>query len=597
MIYIIAIYTVLIFFSIFFLKGMPYKVTDYSSQYLSKDRIAAMNTGAESAEVSDLLIYQKSRPDSVASLEQFREILKEMKVGAEEEELSEADFDDLGSYSRVLLDLPSLSAADSYFDRIRDYVMDGGQLLIWCPPDYTESSEEWESLLGISKLNASGVHTESFYPFADFMLGGNQTYRVRSDGASAVNASLTDDCRVYAKDQIGEMPIVWDHAVGTGRVVVCNYPDCTKLTRGIFSSAYSLLGDVSAWPVINSQTFFLDDFPAPMINNVNVEKISSGNILYQNFISDEWWPDIHELGQKYNLPFTAMLIETYDIPQNGQIKRNTDLSGFTYYGRAITYDGGEIGIHGYNHQPLAGPDFQYTEDYGYKTWNSYSEMFQALSEAESFIEEIYPGSNPSVYVPPSNVLPPEGRQMIGTVFPDIHAIASVYLDGGDAYDQEFRVSEDGIVETPRITSGEIVNGQSLLLACSELNFHYVNTHFIHPDDVMEKERSNGQKWIFLKGRLDQYLNYIESSAPDIRHLTGSGLAGAVERFYYVRPEMQVSDSEISIHLDNHTDAEYLMVRINNGKKPDQVSGGSIQELTDSLYLVTCNEDQVEISLE
>jgi len=82
----------------------------------------------------------------------------------------------------------------------------------------------------------------------------------------------------------------------------------------------------------------------------------------------------------------------------------------------------------------------------------------------------------------------------------------------------------------------------------------------------------------------------------MRKLTGTGLAGAVERYYYVRPETEAGDSEITIRLANHTDTEYMMVRINNGKKPDGVTGGSIEQLTDCLYLVTCDRDQVTINL-
>ena len=595
LIFIIAIYAGLILFAVIFIKGMPYKVTDYSNQLLPEDTVSAMDTA--SAAVTDLLIYEEDNKESVLLLDQYREILKEMKAGVEEENLGDVDFDALKSYSRVLLDLPNLSAADDYIEQLEDYVAGGGQLLVWRPPNFSLSSRaDWKGLLGIENVKGSSTGTESFYPSGAFMLGGERKYTVRSTGKSAANVSLDESCSVSAWDKVRDIPLVWERSVGNGRVVVCNYPDLVKETRGIYSSSYSLLGQACVWPVINSQTFFLDDFPAPLSADISVENISGGKTLYQSFIADQWWPDLHELSRKYDLPYTAGLIETYDLPADGQIKRTTDLTGFTNYGRAVTYEGGEIGVHGYNHQPLVGEDYQYKGDVDYQPWASFSLMYQSLAEAVEFTKAAYPGCSPSVYIPPSNILSQEGRQMIGNLFPEIHSIASAYTEGADAYSQEFQVAEDGVIETPRITSGEIIDEKSMLLACSELNFHYVNTHFIHPDDITDEERTGGQKWIFLRDRLDQYLGYIQDSAPNMRKLTGTGLAGAVERYYYVRPETEAGDSEITIRLANHTDTEYMMVRINNGKKSDGVTGGSIEQLTDCLYLVTCDRDQVTINL-
>ena len=55
---------------------------------------------------------------------------------------------------------------------------------------------------------------------------------------------------------------------------------------------------------------------------------------------------------------------------------------------------------------------------------------------------MFPGTELSVYVPPSNVLSDEGREMIVKEFPEIRTIASNYFVGDMAYTQEFEVAED-----------------------------------------------------------------------------------------------------------------------------------------------------------
>ena len=80
----------------------------------------------------------------------------------------------------------------------------------------------------------------------------------------------------------------------------------------------------------------------------------------------------------------------------------------------------------------------------------------AFGELIRFGKEMFPGTELSVYVPPSNVLSEEGRKMLAEKFPEIRTIASNYFPGEYAYVQEFETADDGIVEQPRIISGAII---------------------------------------------------------------------------------------------------------------------------------------------
>ena len=162
-----------------------------------------------------------------------------------------------------------------------------------------------------------------------------------------------------------------------------------------------------------------------------------------------------------------------------------------------------------------------------------------------------------------------------------------------AYVQEFEVAEDGIVEQPRIISGAIIDSYMKMAALSELNMHFVNSHFIHPDDLLDEDRGAALGWEKLKGNLSDYMDWLDDSAPSLRQLTGSELSGAIQRYGAVTFTKTVTDQEIRLELDNFYDEVYFMVRINEGT-PGDVSGGKLTHLTGNLYLLKAKEPTVTI---
>ena len=241
-----------------------------------------------------------------------------------------------------------------------------------------------------------------------------------------------------------------------------------------------------------------------------------------DFYTKVWWPDLQKLAQKYGIRFTGVMIENYeDAVNQTEPARQADTTQFRYFGGMLLQMGGELGFHGYNHQPLALWDTDYGKLYDYKTWKNEETLVASLNELIAFQDEVLPNAHGSVYVPPSNILSARARKLIGTDVPRIKTIASTYFEDGTVlpHVQEFGVASDGIVEQPRIVSGGMVNDSYMRLAAvSELNMHYVSTHFMHPDDLLDPDR--GAKELGgLQGRSDQlpgvaYQVCARPAAPD-----------------------------------------------------------------------------------
>lgn len=172
-------------------------------------------------------------------------------------------------------------------------------------------------------------------------------------------------------------------------------------------------------------------------------------------------------------------------------------------------------------------------------------------------------------------------------------MASLYFSDDFGYAQEFEVAQDGVVEVPRTISGCILDDYMKLVALSELNMHLVNSHFFHPDDVLDGDRDGDKGWAAMREGLEEYMNWIYTSAPGIRSLTGSEGAGAVQRFSAVSGEKTAASDRIQLNLHHLADEAYFMVRFNEGK-PGAVRGGTLEHLGGNLYLLRATQKQVTI---
>ena len=99
------------------------------------------------------------------------------------------------------------------------------------------------------------------------------------------------------------------------------------------------------------------------------------------------------------------MIENYeDAVNQTEPARQADTTQFRYFGGMLLQMGGELGFHGYNHQPLALWDTDYGTLYDYKTWKNKETLVASLNELIAFQDEVLPNAHGSVYVPPSNIL-------------------------------------------------------------------------------------------------------------------------------------------------------------------------------------------------
>lgn len=580
------------------LSGVRYNYAQKKLSLLPKDKIVTKTVACDSLKQDTLLIYSSGDMASCAAFEQFNIVLTDMKRGTKAVDLSNEAIPEFQNYSVIIILFSDLShIGDKLIDICKWVHDDGGNVYFPLTIDENAHSSAIENRIGIE---ASFGYTlvDSIFINEGFMIGGGKAYSVTDAYESARTVQLNPKATcVYASvgDKNG-VPLIWSAAYGKGKFVVNNFGMCDKAYRGFFAASISLFGDVSLYPVINGSTFYLDDFPS-QIPDGNSEYITRDfGTTIRDFYINIWWPDMMSLSDKYGIKYTGLAIECYDDAIDGTTDASPDTITFLSFGNMLLRKGGEIGYHGYNHQPLAlGRD--YKGIYDYKTWKDYASMKKAFGHLVDFCDELFPDVNMSIYVPPSNLLAEEGREMLIKEFPQIKTLSGIYLPD-DILDfvllQEYDVDENGVVDQPRIISGCDLDDFMTMGAMSELNMHYVNNHFTHPDDALDIERGAELGWKELKNRFDNYLNWLYSSAPNLRNFTGTEFSAAVQRFAAVAPKTEMYEDKMVVSIENFYDDAQFLIRFND-KKYDLVTGGKLTQLTGDLYLLEADKDKVTIS--
>lgn len=152
--------------------------------------------------------------------------------------------------------------------------------MLFCTPDASPVFKYLSGYLGIEEGGISYTAITGMELEDGFMLGSKDfNFHWGEPMLTALDVRLKSSARVYARsDDRRRVPLVWSADCGKGRWVVMNHGFAEKATRGLTCAAYSLMEDISVWPVINASAFFLDDFP------VALSQWATGNIS-ENFIT------------------------------------------------------------------------------------------------------------------------------------------------------------------------------------------------------------------------------------------------------------------------------------------------------------------------
>lgn len=478
---------------------------------------------------------------------------------------------------------------------IEQYVEQGGRAAILQNLQSELLPEEMVAQLGIASLGQE-ISVPGIQVTGDMFLG-LQGFGFDSDiyTTAVTDVMLTSDAVPQVTSQEGH-PIIWSHNSGQGKYIVCNSRERDdKNNYGIYTAILSQLKEDYIYPVMNMKLFFIDDFPSPVPEG-NFERIyQETGLSTADFYRRLWWPEMLNNGEKYNVKYTGLIIENYGDQVKGPFMPLADVNArnsLIVYGRELLKAGGELGIHGYNHQSLA-PAGYGQDSLGYATWESQADMEESLRELKRYISDAYPGYEIHAYVPPSNILSPEGKAAVKNVFTDIKVYSSLWngLATAKQYFQNFQLNADGTCELPRVTSGHVSASEKMWENYIVVNYNGVFSHFVHPDEIFYEESEN-LTWTMMKQGLTDLLSELQNRFGWLEPVTAT--EGYEKMKDYFQMDYRLTRSEDGIKINAWDFHQPLTFILRTDKKIGSVTGGSAKRVQANAYVLTVTDGDFEI---
>ncbi len=471
----------------------------------------------------------------------------------------------LGGYDAVVLATDRLprTRLDRIVGALDRYVRDGGALVNVAGVE----DPELYPLFGIRKAEGT-AQVETYRCDPSFLPGAEGLDPVLPpDGLDTIPRFVpAKDTRVLCrggKAGAPDAPMAFVARTGKGQAIGwAGSGLADKSSRGrILLSLLEVAPAAAA--ILDALAFYADDCPLPMTNSLRPPADRLYHLTDSGFYRTMWWPRMHDLLQKHAIRPTTGFILTYDdrMPHDAPPQAYTPPEGepALELAREIRDAGWEIGLHGYNHQSLSIGKNEWTVG-----WAGRAPMEEALRLLRDEFQRIFgPGAEPPVYIAPSNFIQKMGKEALKAAFPAITGIAGQYLDEGPILGQEFGPDPDvpSLVGLPRVTSEHFLDGGNSQEFLGALVVPGVFSHFVHPDDFFDPERSRDATFEEMVERLDRMLSVVDRAYPFLRRFTGSELARYVPAWRKARLDVLRDGNSLLVRaIDPPQEGMTVMVR-------------------------------------
>lgn len=563
------------------LKYVP--STPLAEKYESDDRFA--------------VYYSKADENSLVLKTFFEQILKDTKKQADFYEVSQISSLD-GSAKQIIVLIEDLEKLKDV-EGLGQYIDGGGSVLFGQTPQENTAFYSIYRKLGIDEIGPPSI-MEGLEIKDELFPGVPGTLLEAKEFLNfSAPVRLDKDCRIFLNAKNGN-PLLWQYKSGKGNVVVFNGTILLdKVSVGLIVRSIALLEHQYVYPIINSKVVFLDDYPAPFPkgNDPTISRDFDKSI--KDFYIDVWWPDMLQIAKQHGLKYTAVMIQSYNNftkPPFEDLTGEIENDALKILGKEIFRSGGELGLHGYNHQSLT-VDHWRSDELGYNYWKSKDDMKEALSLANDKFKASFPNYKMNVYVPPSNVIDKVGLAAITEALPDTKIIASVFYEDFEHlnYTQNFEVDQNGLIHFPRFSSGYDNSDFNKWSIINGVAGYGVFSHFIHPDDFMDPERNHGKNWA---GMLEEYRGIISELSehyPWLRGQTSTEGANGLLNYLALDYSVDYKKDEIIIKANDVAYPIYMILK--SDKKPLTTINCQVDPIDSLNYMVTVDGPLASIKIE
>ena len=544
-----------------------------------------------------LIVYDSENANSLflrRSIEKTAKYLKKDVTAIEAKEYAGRNL----KYDGIILALENLDKVKSMGD-FREYACQGGSVYFMFRPLPGAVFSGMHQDMGFSRVGGI-VNTSGVKMHTNLLIGG-KGFELDSDtySTSVVKGDLNPNARLHMSSEEG-LPLLWEYDCGKGKYIVYNGSNLSdKINSGVMTAMLGLGKTVYAYPVIGIKIVFIDDFPAPIPEGKQEKIYGEFQLSTPQFYRQVWWPDMLATAEKYDIRYTGLIVETYNNQVTPPFTPEQDTPGrnnLIVYGRELLKSGGELGIHGYNHQPLA-PEGYKQQELAYTAWKSQQDMVLSLTELKRYVEDVYPDYKLKVYVPPSNILSPEGKRALIQTFPELKTISSLYAAGkeeSEAYVQDFKKDANGIFEMPRVSSDYMRSDDSDWVVLNVINSMGVFAHFVHPDELFYPESAKFS-WRDMHRSFESWMKEIQEKYGWLRSCTASRGADYMDDYWKLDYRLVEEKDKLTMYCWGFREEASFILKTQ--RNIVGYRGCQLERIDENVYLLKISEHEVNLQFE
>lgn len=544
--------------------------------------------------------------DGKGLIDNVEDIFKFSKIGYDVKAAEDIS-GNLSDYKGIILIKSNYSDMERrLFEEVKKYTLNGGVLYFFNGLVINNPFKEFVGIEGNEGMKKGNgiVVKEDFYP------GFERDYTQSTyHDADYLDVTLNENALVIAEN-CEEKPLYWQMNQGEGRIIYANnllFMD--NYMQGFMKQLISYGSDFFISPTLNSKVFHIDDFPLPLPNAISEVIYKNYQVNNQKFIQDIWWTDMRMIAKKNGLIYSTFIIADYEVDSTKEElegDKKFQLKILSELGREVMQKGWEVGVHGYNHNPLSLADgISYGEYEYYKPWDSVESMKQAQVKLKEVLAKLY-GDNFRVYsyVAPSNLMTKEGKQAIVEEFPRVKSFSGVFeKNSGEKglLEQKIGVDPDfpQVYSLPRFSTGYLERENVLWNMFNGIAAYGYVSHFVHPDDIISDDRHYGVSWEEMKKSFSNIVESINTENPELVSRTQLGLSMEYYKIENIKFNIEEEKDKIKVNTENFNGDFYVEIRIRD-KEITNIKGGKYklkkQYKNNNLYLVKINKPDLEISV-
>lgn len=553
-----------------------------------------------------LVFYSPKSFVSQEILQNLEESFKFSKINYDKVEIDKNI--DVSSYQNFIFVTDTfLGFRKNVYQNIREKIArEGGGIFLLTNPPYSP----FNRYVGIESLDIKDSYIGKGIKFFTKFFPGLDSLVMKNNELAGYThkPKLSSEVEIIAKDS-EEIPILWKKALGKGEIYYVNTSlFAEKIARGLMTQIISL---GSPWYIgvnLNSKLVHIDDFPSPIPRYKDEIIYKSYGMDTYDFYNQIWWKDMEALARRKNIKYSAFIIGDYndDVDKEKMKESHTlTLRDLDKRGRRLFIHGGELGIHGYNHNPLAFEGDIDFEELNYHPWKSDKDVDEGLRKLDEIIKELW-GEDIKIYsyVPPSNILTFRGKKILYNHYPNLKIISSLFYGDGDKGSFVTEVGRDSdfpsIYLLPRFSSGFSKDEEKMWNIYNALAMYGYFSHFVHPDDILSEDRGYGKDWEQLLREFEGILGDLNENLPYLEPTLNYQLLEKYLNIENIKIYSERKGDQIEIEVKNFTSPFNIFFRLKDSKIAD-VSSKKYKVLGEykdnTLYQIEIDRENFVIELE